>query len=84
MRGRRPGGRSRNITFVELRAGPAILRHWRPDDAVPFSSNPASARVLAKAGYRLEGTLRQSALKDGRVLDQWMYAILREERRPGK
>jgi RimJ/RimL family protein N-acetyltransferase len=47
--------------------------------AVPFSSNPASARVLAKAGYRCEGTLRQSAIKDGQVLDQWMYAILRDE-----
>lgn len=47
--------------------------------AVPFSSNPASARVLEKAGYRHEGTLRQSAIKDGRVLDQWMYSVLREE-----
>ena len=47
--------------------------------AVPFSSNPASARVLAKAGYRREGTLRQSAIKDGQVLDQWIYAILRDE-----
>jgi ribosomal-protein-alanine N-acetyltransferase len=47
--------------------------------AVPFSSNPASARVLAKAGYHREGTLRQSAIKDGQVLDQWMYAILRDE-----
>jgi len=46
--------------------------------AVPFSSNPASARVLAKAGYHCEGTLRQSAIKDGRILDQWMYAVLRE------
>jgi RimJ/RimL family protein N-acetyltransferase len=47
--------------------------------AVPFSSNPASARVLAKAGYHCEGTLRQSAIKDGQILDQWMYAILRDE-----
>ena len=47
--------------------------------AVPYSSNPASARVLAKAGYRCEGTLRHSAIKDGQVLDQWMYAILRDE-----
>ncbi len=47
--------------------------------AVPFAGNPASARVLQKAGYRCEGTLRQSVIKEGRVLDQWMYAILREE-----
>jgi RimJ/RimL family protein N-acetyltransferase len=44
---------------------------------VPYDSNPASARVLEKAGYRREGTLRQSAIKDGQVLDQWMYAIVR-------
>jgi ribosomal-protein-alanine N-acetyltransferase len=47
--------------------------------AVPFASNPASARVLEKAGYGREGTLRKSAIKDGQTLDQWMYAILREE-----
>lgn len=47
--------------------------------ALPYASNPASARVLTKAGYTLEGTLRQNAIKDGRVLDQWMYSILRDE-----
>ena len=44
-----------------------------------FDWNPASARVLEKAGYRLEGRLRQSAIKDGVVLDQLMYSILRDE-----
>lgn len=47
-------------------------------EVVPYASNAASARVLEKAGYTLEGTLRQSAIKDGQVLDQWMYAIVRE------
>jgi RimJ/RimL family protein N-acetyltransferase len=47
--------------------------------AVPFCSNPASARVLEKAGYRREAVLRQSVIKDGVVLDQWVYAILRDE-----
>lgn len=52
--------------------------------AVPFVWNPASARVLEKAGYRCEGTLRQSVIKDGQILDQWMYAILREEWQAGE
>ena len=52
-----------------------LRRLW----AVPFATNVASARVLEKAGYRREGTLRQSAIKDGRVLDQWIYAIVRDE-----
>ena len=58
-----------------FRAHPELRRLY----AVPFASNRASARVLEKAGYRLEGTLRQSAVKDGRILDQWMYALLRNE-----
>src|SRR6185369_13745408 len=45
--------------------------------AVPYTTNPASARVLEKAGYVREGTLRRSAIKDGQVLDQWMYAFVR-------
>lgn len=67
----------RLLTEHAFRVNPELRRLY----AVPYASNPASARVLAKAGYRLEGTLRQSALKDGRVLDQWMYAILRDELR---
>jgi RimJ/RimL family protein N-acetyltransferase len=47
--------------------------------AVPYSSNQASARVLDKAGFLREGTLRQSALKAGRLHDQHMYALLRED-----
>ena len=45
--------------------------------AVPFAVNPASCRVLQKAGYRLEGRMRRSAIKDGKVQDQLLYAILR-------
>jgi RimJ/RimL family protein N-acetyltransferase len=45
--------------------------------AVPFARNAASARVLERAGYRLEGTMRRSAVKDGEVLDQHLYAALR-------
>jgi len=40
--------------------------------------NPASARVLEKAGYEYEGRLRKSAVKDGQIIDQWLYAMVRE------
>jgi [ribosomal protein S5]-alanine N-acetyltransferase len=43
--------------------------------AVPFATNTASCRVLEKAGYVLEGRLRRSAIKDGRVIDQLQYAF---------
>ena len=33
-------------------------------------------RVLEKAGYVLEGRTRRSAVKDGRVIDQLLYAFV--------
>ena len=43
-----------------------------------FAWNPASARVLEKAGYAFEGRLRSAVTKDGRTTDQLLYAITRE------
>lgn len=42
-----------------------------------FEWNVASARVLEKAGYTLEGRLRRSVIKDGKIIDQLVYARLR-------
>lgn len=39
-----------------------------------FQSNPASCRVLEKSGYILEGRLKKSVNKNGRILDQFLYA----------
>ncbi len=44
--------------------------------AVPFAGNEASHRVLEKAGYAFEGRTRKSALKDGEVIDQLLYAYV--------
>jgi RimJ/RimL family protein N-acetyltransferase len=44
--------------------------------AVPFEWNAASFRVLEKAGYTREARLRRSAIKDGRVIDQLLYAFV--------
>lgn len=41
--------------------------------------NPASGRVMVKAGMRFEGTLRQHVLKAGRAEDLAEYAILRAD-----
>jgi ribosomal-protein-alanine N-acetyltransferase len=46
--------------------------------AQPFAENLASRRVLEKAGYVLEGTMRRNAVKDGVVRDQCLYARLSE------
>ena len=42
-----------------------------------FAWNTASMRVLEKAGYVREGVLTQSAIKDGKIIDQVLYAITR-------
>lgn len=43
-----------------------------------FEWNPASMRMLEKAGYSLEGCLRKSVTKDGQTIDQMLYAIVRD------
>lgn len=39
-----------------------------------FSNNPASMRVLEKAGYTREARLKQAIYKRGQVLDEVVYA----------
>lgn len=68
----------RQLTRLAFTTHPELCRLY----AVPYSTNAASARVLEKAGYTREGTLRESAIKDGHVLDQFMYSILRREAAP--
>jgi RimJ/RimL family protein N-acetyltransferase len=43
-----------------------------------FAGNVASARVLEKCGFEKEGHLRKHPLKDGRYIDAWLYALLRD------
>jgi [ribosomal protein S5]-alanine N-acetyltransferase len=50
---------------------------WRLEATV-FAWNPASMRVLEKAGFSREGILRKSAFKDGELIDSVMYAKIRE------
>lgn len=42
--------------------------------AVPFATTTRSTRVLEKSGYLLEGVMRHSAVKEGVLLDQFLYA----------
>ena len=46
-------------------------------EAGVFSWNPASARVLEKAGYTLEGRMRRGVVKGDRVGDRLIYGLLR-------
>lgn len=46
--------------------------------AEPFAYNTTSCRVLEKAGFRYEGTLCSNAVKNGKVIDMRMYALVRQ------
>jgi RimJ/RimL family protein N-acetyltransferase len=65
----------RLVTGHAFEVNPELRRLY----AMPYARNAASARVLEKAGCRREATLRQAVIKDGEVLDQWIYAMLRDE-----
>lgn len=45
--------------------------------AEPFAYNTASCRVLEKAGFQYEGTLRSNAVKNGKVIDMRIYSRLK-------
>ncbi|MBD5476739.1 MAG: GNAT family N-acetyltransferase [Lachnospiraceae bacterium] len=45
--------------------------------AEPFAYNAASCRVLEKAGFQYEGTLRSNAVKNGKIIDMKMYSLLK-------
>ncbi|MDP8911101.1 MAG: GNAT family N-acetyltransferase [Actinomycetota bacterium] len=65
----------------------AVLRHGLEGLALNriyahhFTRNPASGRVMQRAGMRHEGTLREHTLKDGEFLDSAVYAMLRDDLR---
>ena len=42
-----------------------------------FSSNPASCRVLEKAGFTLEAILKAHVVKNGELLDEHLFSRLR-------
>ena len=63
------------LVCAEVFAKTDILRIF----ATPFGFNHASCRVLEKVGFAREGVLRRDAVKNGKVVDVVMYALLNEE-----
>jgi [ribosomal protein S5]-alanine N-acetyltransferase len=47
--------------------------------ALVFASNPASRHVLEKTGFQLEARLAKSVFKDGKIMDSFLYALIRDE-----
>jgi RimJ/RimL family protein N-acetyltransferase len=62
----------------------AAMSEWAFDNykltrvfAMAFAHNAASIRVLEKAGFEREGMMQRSAIKNGVVLDQILFAKVR-------
>ena len=47
--------------------------------ATPFAGNEASVCVLEKSGYVLEGVMRRSAIKDGKIINKLLYAFVADD-----
>ena len=46
--------------------------------AEPFADNVASCRILEKAGFFFEGTLRKNAVKNNKIIDMKMYSLIKD------
>jgi RimJ/RimL family protein N-acetyltransferase len=59
---------------------PWALDHYRLERlyASVFEFNAPSARVLERAGFVREARMRRAAIKEGRVIDQLLYARVRD------
>jgi ribosomal-protein-alanine N-acetyltransferase len=44
-----------------------------------FAWNPASMRVLEKAGFVREAVIRRAVTKDGETIDEVLYALVKDE-----
>jgi RimJ/RimL family protein N-acetyltransferase len=73
----------RGIAAEAVRALVAYAFATFPDVAVVqahhLAANPASGRVLSKAGFRLDGRLRAAAVKAGEVSDVLIYSRTRAD-----
>ena len=47
--------------------------------AEPYAANQSSCRVLEKSGFVLEGRMRSSVIKEGRIMDQLLYAKIKSD-----
>lgn len=77
--GRRFWGRGLATAAIRLFVPYAFEeRGMRRLEALVFSHNVASARVLEKCGFEREGVLREAVTdRDGIVMDSWQYGRLR-------
>ena len=65
--------------IVELGFGKLDLHRL---EAKVFVGNAASRRIFEKNGFQLEQTLHQAVRKRGKLLDEWLLGLAREDFKP--
>lgn len=60
-----------HYAFKEMKLQKVVARVWHP--------NIASAKLLQKCGFKLEGQLRRQTFRNHRWYDEFMFGILKEE-----
>lgn len=63
----------RQMVALGFAAFPEVTRIY----ATPFGTNIASQKALEKAGFTLEAKLFGTLVKNGKVEDEWIYAVRR-------
>ena len=64
----------KRMTDYVFKSFPDLVRLW----AGVFEYNKSSMRVLEKAGFELEGIRKKGAIKNGVVIDEYVYVRFRE------
>ena len=64
----------KQMTDYAFQTFPELVRLW----AAVFEYNRASMRVLEKAGYQFEGIRKKGAIKNGVLIDEYVYVKFRE------
>lgn len=52
---------------------------WLRLFACIYENNPSSMRVLEKNGFRLEAIHKKAVMKEGKLLDEHLYALLKDQ-----
>jgi RimJ/RimL family protein N-acetyltransferase len=55
-----------------------VQTHWQRLFACIYEHNQSSMRVLEKNGFKLEAIHRRAVMKEGKLLDEHLYALLKE------
>jgi [ribosomal protein S5]-alanine N-acetyltransferase len=64
----------KQMTDYTFQNFPDLVRLW----AAVFEYNKPSMRVLEKAGYEFEGIRKKAAIKNGVVIDEYVYVTFRK------